>query len=132
MNKNLLAIFCALCFSIRLMAQDDSLRIHIQGLCKGEKYEVYYNNILVSKIRCAKKRCDDYISIKLDSIMKEDSFLNIDIHRRGRYALFYRDTYFSPRYIKGKKYLVIRRNKKLKNRYALDYLWADEKIKYYD
>jgi hypothetical protein len=132
-NCSYLLILLLLINSKELKATNrDSLQLVMQGLQNGETYIVLYNNIVVRKIKCSHKRCSEYIGIKLDTTYLEGNFLNIQVLRKGRFGLFYRDTYLSPTFKNEYKYLIIFRNNHLKNRYALDYFWSNDKLKYYD
>lgn len=114
----------------------DSLRVSMFGICKGEKYKFYNRNYkLIAQFECNHKSkifgnccCSFHFSIPVDSFMKVNKPLELIVYKKFWFK--YRDTHFHTLYDPTKKYLVIYRNHRLKNRYAIDSWWLDEKLKY--
>jgi hypothetical protein len=114
-------------FSYNVEAQIDSLNIQLIGINKGEKYKFISNGKVFYKVKCnGLNRVNDFL-FPIQNL-KENATLDLFVYRKGRFGLFYRNTeacfIFKPQF----KYLVIYRNKRLKNRYALDYEWSNNRM----
>jgi hypothetical protein len=125
MKKILLILVLAVSF--RSYASD-SLTIYLQGLKPGEKYKVYLKGYLIGDFQCKKKSCTFQFKI-LDEYENGEP-LGLRIYRKCKMCFSYKDTYFGTFYDSKKKYLIIYRNEKLKNKYAIEPLWKDEILKF--
>jgi len=132
--KNML--FLAIFYSVSAYSQkcnQDSLRILLQSIENGESYEVYYADSLIGKFSCETNKprydffCAFHLTIPVDSTMKDGEFLDLEIYRKSKYGHIYRNTNIVIVYNSHEKYLRIYRDHRVKNRYALSYMWRDEK-----
>lgn len=131
MKKKALIMFFILGFiSMTIAQQRDSLRIFVQGLGKGEKYRVYYKEVLLREIHCKQNRCLTYFSIPFDKTIRSGDVLDLKIRKKR--CIKYSNTFFLARYDSSKKFLIVFKNHRLKRRYALDAIWSDAKLLYED
>lgn len=124
MKKLLFAFLFLFCIS---QIQADSLTVVFQGIRKGEKYKVYYNGNLEKIIKGERNfiRSTDSLRISIIGINDGD-VLGLDVYRKGRFSIFYRNTYFGTFYDSCKKYPIIYRDEKLKSRYAITPIWRNQ------
>jgi hypothetical protein len=108
----------------------DSLTVVFQGIKKGEKYKVFYKGDFVKLIKSKKhyKYSNDSFRISVLGL-QDGNGLGIEIYRKGKCGLFYRDTYFGTFYDSSKKYLIVYRDEKLKSRYAISPIWSNKLIR---
>ena len=110
----------------------DSLTVVFQGIKKGEKYKIYYKGNFVKIIESKKDffRSTDSLRVSIIGINDGDG-LGLDVYRKGRFSIFYRNTYFGTFYDSSKKYLIIYRDEKLKLRYAITPIWRNQLLIYW-
>jgi len=108
--------------SLNLFAQD-SLKIYFIGsFLHSEKYLITYEGNLLKKY-CVKSYFGDTLKIERPLKYKSMEFLPIKIFKK--YLGFYKDTEISILNYPDKKYLLIYRDKRMRNRYSLNYYWFD-------
>ena len=109
-----------------LAQQKDSVTVFILGRSqKGEKYKVYYNGQMILRFKSARLYMYDF-NIKKGSDWKYGTRINLYIVRKGRFGVIYRSIGLNPYYDGKSRYYILRRSDRLKNKYAFEYLWADE------
>lgn len=109
---------------------NDSLRIYLQGILKGESYKIFYNHYEFANLKCYGNFCYYYFAIPIDSLIKKGKEIQLSIYRKGRHSLKYKQTYFYSEYDPTQKYLIIFRNIKLKDKFAIEPLWRDVPLRY--
>jgi len=124
--------FCVLLlFLFGSSLKADSLTVVFQGVKKGERYKIYYKGNFVKLIKSKRNFIRSVDSIRISiSGLNESDVLDLNVHRKGRFSIFYRNTYFGTFYNPSKKYLIVYRDEKLKSRYAITPLWRDELLKF--
>ena len=117
-------IFIIMFLSIKAYSQD-TITVVFHGIRKGESYIVYNRFKKIGFIKYKNTRYGDY-ELKIDvSSYKEGDFMSIEIYRRGFLSLGYKNTSLSVKFMPNKPYLLLFRDRKLKNRYALTPEWRD-------
>ena len=128
-NKIISFIFLILWIPNHSFSQSDSLDIYfVSAGFKGEKYKIYIPENSPHEFKTS-------ISFKYYFKMKADNWgqkeqVRIQIYRKGRFGLIYRSTDFSFKYDRSKKYLVIKREPRLKKKFAISCYWSNEEPKF--
>lgn len=128
-NNVLLKSILLLCFFMLYSNKEalalDSTKVFVAGwFFKGETYYIHVNN-QVYKIKC--KWGSDAFSFYVlhsDSI-KDGEFMKLTIWRKGRWGLRYFDTNTVIMYDDSRKYLVLSRSNRVKNRYSFEVEWLN-------
>lgn len=120
-----LILFLFLCASY-LSYSKDSLTVFIWGIKKGEKYKVVVQGKIQGIYFCnsKSKTCSFEFKIYSGQYSNEEP-MQIDVYRKSRFSFQYKSTLFSAFYNTNKKYLLIKRDNKLKDRYAVKSVWED-------
>jgi hypothetical protein len=129
MIKALILLLMIISFSINtvcLAQHADSIRVYIQGAgYKGEKYKVYHKGNLLLKFKSNGFYSYNF-SILKGINWKYGTPINIYIERKGVLGFRYRSIDLNAFYDGKSKYYVLKRNSRLKNKYAFEYFWFDE------
>jgi hypothetical protein len=128
MNSTIKSILFTKCLllSVVAFAQSDSLKICFVGYSNGDQYKIYSETVVKLHIR-EKGKFKYLFQIPIDSAWRVGYPIhNISVSRKGKLAFRYRETGLQIPYDNTKRYLVIRRNPELKNKYAVDFIWTDK------
>jgi len=105
------------------IAQTDSIQVYFMGNKRGEKIIGYYNKKILFNFKSGATYKYSF-KIPRDTALKENNSVIRSIHIYKRNFLKYRLCGISCIY-ERKKYLIIRRNLRLRKRFAFDYYWSD-------
>jgi hypothetical protein len=83
---------------------------------------------VIGVFRCAKNFTLDDAEFKIyvGNYIDEEP-IEMDIYRKGGLSFKFKNTYFRAYYNTNKQYLVIRRDDKLKNKFAISPSWRDSR-----
>jgi hypothetical protein len=103
----------------------DTLRVYVTGyFFNGETYRVYYNGHLMeweSNVGSDFSAFD----IELPDSIEDGQRLNMEIYRKGRFGMFWRDTRTDVVYNSKRSYCILMVSFRLKKRYSLNNEWSD-------
>lgn len=105
--------------------QPDSVDVFFIGNIPGEKFKVFWDGKLLTTIK-GNRSYKYRFKIPRDSMWQDKDYTNkFSVYRKPTLGLRYREVgTFNPNY-EPKKYLVIWRNPKLKNRAAIQTNWSN-------
>jgi hypothetical protein len=103
---------------------EDSIKIFFVGAGKGEKFRFYNDGRLLFEIKTKKSFKYDFSIPKVPTWKSGDYLPSLIVTRKGPRGLFFRDTFVQVHF-DDKRYLIIKRNPSLKNRFAIEYEWGD-------
>ncbi len=141
--KTIFLTVFGLCLSVCGMAQVDTSRLFVEAdkaryemvdsvkiffigaTSSREKFKFYYYGKLIFFVK-VKNSFNHSFSLKNVKVWYGDDLAGFHIFRKGRYGLKFRDTGQQISY-EPHKYLIIKKNPWLKNRFAVDHYWSDTK-----
>jgi hypothetical protein len=105
-------------------AQGDSIKVYFVGNGHGEKYKIFFDGEL--KLSVATKGLFDYtFYIQKKQWKSSEQMLNFRILKKGRLKFSYRDLDLQPLFNDRKKFLVVRKNPRLKKKFTVDFYWSN-------
>lgn len=107
----------------------DSLKVYLVGSKRGESILMYYDGKLLVDFK-SKGRYFYSFSILRDSnwVANQSDLTKFSFYKRAKFGIRFRNLNLTPLY-EAKENLIIRRNRRLKNKFAFDYVWSDEEPK---
>jgi hypothetical protein len=105
-------------------AQTDSLKVFFIGQVPGEKFQVYWKGKKVLDVSGSTSYKESFSIPKEERWRSSGGVDDLTVYRRGKFGVRYKDTGFFSGF-ENKKYLIIKRNPRLKNRAAVEAFWSD-------
>jgi hypothetical protein len=108
------------------LAQQDSVDVFFIGNTPGEKFKVFWDGKLLLAFKGNKSYKHEF-KVPREDMWKVKGYTNkFSVYRKPSFGIRYKEIgTFNPNY-DSKKYLVIWRNPKLKNRAAIQTSWSDK------
>ena len=104
----------------------DSLIVYFTGhVPKREKFKVQYGADVILKFK-SNGGYKHKFKVPLSKNAKNGDALNIYVLRKGLFGLSYKDVGLNRHFELGYKYLIIFRDNRLKNKYAVDSEWSNK------
>lgn len=120
--KSLILLCCV--FSLTANAQTDSLRVFFVGQVPREKFQVYWKGKKVLDFEGSTAYKKSFSIPRETTWQSSGGVTDLIIYRKGKFGLRFRDTAFFSGF-EDRKYLIIKRNPRLKNRAAVEAIWSD-------
>jgi hypothetical protein len=112
--------------SIPTFAQEDSIKVFFIGNYPGEKFRVFWEGKLILEFKGDRSYKYTFQVPRDASWIKKGYTNKFVIYRRAAWGFAYKELGgFNPGY-EPKKYLIIWRNPRLKNRAAIQTRWSDK------
>jgi hypothetical protein len=104
---------------------NDSLAVYVFGDFKNETFKFFSQDKVITH-KFTRGHSVIVFYIKIDSTIKNGDKINLSIHRKGGLFSKFKSTYFFPHFVEGKKYFIVYRDFKLKNKYSFSEHWINE------